>query len=108
MRQLFFVSEAPLTQFPQLMGATFHVWTDGDAHVGVVNMDGNCDAEQVISHLESSGISWLPNHLGNETVPAHCVQCLSKHGVLSTDTTAAAMLKIHAKAGFPPLKPKRF
>lgn len=108
MRQLFFVSDTPITQYPQLMGATFHVWTDSGHSVGVVNMDGDCDSDKVISALESAGYSWMPNHFGIDPIGTDCAQCLGSYGVLATDTTVTAMTKIHAAAGFPPLKPRKF
>lgn len=71
-------------------------------------MDGDCDAERVIEKLESQGVLWMPNHHGSEKInPEHHTH-LAKHGVLPSDTTLQAMTKVHAIAGFPPLKPKRF
>ncbi len=107
MRQLFFIPNGQ--QFPQVFGATFHFWRsdEGDS-VGVVHMDGNCDAEQLIERMESLGIEWLPNHHGNEKITPHHAQKLAKLGVVEGDTTFAAMVKIHAVAGFSPLKPRRF
>lgn len=109
MRQLFFLSETPITQFPQLMGATFHVWTDDSGKsVGVAQMDGSCDSQQVISALEAKGYEWMPNPLGSEQVGSTCAQCLSGYGVLATDTTWDAMNKIHSVSGFPFHQPREF
>lgn len=107
MRQLFFLPNGQ--QLPQVFGATFHVWRSDDGEsVGVAHMDGHCDAELLIERLEALGIEWLPNHHGNEKIAPHHAGKLAAHGVIQSDTTFEAMAKVHAKAGFPPLKPKRF
>src|SRR5690242_9860051 len=106
MRQLFFL---PLNATPpNLTGATCHIWADGEKFIGVVHMDGHCDAEQVIEQLEAQGIEWLPNHQRSEKIAHHHAQALAKYGVNEGDTTLDAMTKVHAMAGFPPLKPRRF
>src|SRR5216684_2532347 len=98
MRQLFFLPNGqPL---PQVFGTTFHVWKSDDGEsIGVAHMDGNCDAEQVIEHLETLGIEWLPNHHGSEKIAVHHAQKLAKLGISETDTTFEAMMKIHGVAG---------
>lgn len=94
MRQIFFIPPvedphiAIAKAFP-IKGAQHHAWTDGKQAYGVVEMDGDCDAERVIAALEAQGIKWLPNHLHDQS-------------------TAETMHKIHAVSGFPHLKPKRF
>lgn len=109
MRQLFFVPQAPLTEYPQVMGATFHIWTDDDGKsIGVAHMDGNCDSEAVVSALEKLGCSWLPNHHGNTPIGMPHVKHLEKHGVRQGDTTLQAMEKVHMVSGFHPLRPRRF
>lgn len=108
MRQLFFLPDKPF-DFASIPGANFHVWTDDDGlSVGVVHMDGQCDAEAVIEWMEGQGFAWLPNHQTSEQIKHEHVQRLDKHGVIAGDTTAQAMTKVHTKSGFPPLKPKRF
>lgn len=108
MRQIFFIPNGQ--QLPQVFGATFHVWkSDGGESIGVAHMDGNCDAEQVIAQLEAQGIEWLPNHHnGSEKIAPHHAKKLAKLGVSEADTTFEAMNKVHAAAGFSPLKPRRF
>lgn len=115
MRQLFFISEkgypAVKAAFtPMVRGASPHTWWAGgeDAVIGVVEMTGTCDAEIVIDRLEAHGIMWLPDHKTGEQIRPEHAASLAKHGVLPSHTTAQAMELIHAKAGFPPLKPKRF
>lgn len=71
-------------------------------------MEGNCDAETVIEWLEKQQIHWLPNHHQNKPLETLHVERLAKHGVQQGDTTLQAMTKVHAVAGFPPLKPRRF
>lgn len=120
MRQLFFISP---TGYPAVKKAfeehvngvqQTHGWcAEGDdpktqTVIGVVEMDGHCDAEVVIDRLESVGIMWLPNHHGNENIKPEHAQALKHHGVVPSDTTLQAMNKVHAVAGFPPIKPKRF
>lgn len=99
---------------PTVRGASTHGWcaegddASKDQVMGVVEMTSACDAELVIDRLEAAGIMWLPNHTTNQVIAPEHAAALSKHGVLPTDTTAQAMTKLHAKCGFPPLKPKRF
>ena len=99
---------------PPLRGARTHGWSaTGDdpktqTVIGVVEMDGNADAEQVIARLEKHGIVWLPNHHGTEKLKTFHVEHLGRHGVTTEHTTLEAMTKVHAVAGFPPLRPKRF
>jgi hypothetical protein len=123
MRQLFFISPKgfmPVRQAmtPKIGGTGTHGWCDTEAGddphkdsiIGVVEMHGDADAEQVIDRLEAQGIMWLPNHLNNEQIKAEHAAALARHGVLPTHTTAQAMEILHGKSGFPPLKPntKRF
>ncbi len=119
MRQIFFISPngyMPVREAftPPVAGARTHGWSaEGDDPkqrmvVGVVEMDGHCDAEKVLECLEKQGILWLPNHHRNERIPTEHVTHLSRHGVKYGDTTTEAMTKIHEVAGFSPLKPKRF
>lgn len=100
MRQIFFTSTildpkqlmltASKAFTPAIPGAHFHIWTDGTTQAcGVVEMDGDCDAERVLTALESQGFTWLPNHL-------------------TTPTTMTTMTNMYTASGFPPLKPKRF
>lgn len=114
MRQLFFI--APLG-YPQVKASgvlSTHGWCAAgddptkDQIMGVVEMMGNIDAERIIDKLEAAGIMWLPNHMTNQPIAAEHAAALAKHGVLPTHTTAEAMTILHAKFGFPPLKPKRF
>ena len=109
MRQLFFIpSCGPELLRTQVPGATFHIWTDDDGQsVGVVNMDGSCDSDLVVNALQNT-CSCLPNHFGSDPLGPDCVQKLAKYGVLVGDTTAQAMTKVHAIAGFPHLKPRQF
>ncbi len=121
MRQLFFISpkgypavRAAFT--PAIKGASTGGWcAEGDdpakdTVIGVVEMYGTCDAEEVITALEGQGIMWLPNHMTtpNEPIKPEHAAALAKHGVLPTHTTLQAMTAVNAIAGFPPLKPKRF
>lgn len=116
MRQLFFISpkgHAPVDAAfsPAIREAHPSVWTaepDDPQVIGVVEMDGRCDAEIVIDALEAQGIMWLPDHKTGEQIKPEHAAALAKHGVLPTHTTAQAMNTVNAKAGFPPLKPKRF
>ena len=71
-------------------------------------MDGDCDAEEVITTLEAQGITWLPDHKGTEKIKPEHADALKRHGVQPNDTTGQAMAKVHSIAGFPPIKPKRF
>ena len=118
MRQIFFISPkgdpAVLAAFtPAVRGAGNHVWRAEESDpqvIGVVEMTGGCDAEEVITALEGQGIMWLPNHMTmpNEPIKPEHAAALAKHGVLPTHTTLQAMTTVNAAAGFPPLKPKRF
>lgn len=108
MRQLFFLS-SHVPEFTPIHGANWHVWSDDQKEfIGVVEMNGNCDAERVIANLEAQGIEWLPNHLQGGVISKDHALRLAKHGVAYGDTTFAAMSKVHAVAGFPHLRPKRF
>jgi hypothetical protein len=119
MRQLFFISPngyMPVRNAfdPPIIGARTHGWSaegddpSKDQVVGVVEMDGRCDSEQVITALESQGIMWLPNHKDNQQINPEHAQALARHGVKPNHTTAQAMTQVHSIAGFPPIKPKRF
>lgn len=119
MRQVFFISPngyMPVRQAftPPLSGARTHGWSaEGDdpkaqTVIGVVELDGHCDAEQVIERLEGQGIHWLPNHHGSEPIGQDHAPYLERHGVKRGDTTLQAMTKVHTVSGFSPLRPKRF
>jgi hypothetical protein len=116
MRQLFFIAPNGYPQVKASGVMSTHGWCAAgddptkDQIMGVVEMQGNTDAEKVIDKLEAAGIHWLPNHLANpnQTISPEHADLLEKHGVLPTDTTTQAMTKLHAKFGFPPLKPNRF
>jgi hypothetical protein len=119
MRQVFFISPngyMPVrTAFdPPVNGARTHGWcAEGDdpsqgTVIGVVEMNGLCDSEEVITAFESQGIMWLPNHKNNEQIKPEHYQALKRHGVQPNHTTAEAMKQVHSIAGFPPIKPKRF
>lgn len=119
MRQIFFISPKgylPVRQafIPGVSGARTHGWSaEGDdpknqTVIGVVEMDGSCDAEAVLERLEREGILWLPNHHQNIPVSTEHVSHLGRHGVKGGDSTFDAMTKVHGVAGFPPLKPRRF
>jgi hypothetical protein len=119
MRQIFFISPKgymPVRKAftPHVPGARTHGWSaEGDdpksqTVIGVVEMDGSCDAESVLERLEREGILWLPNHHQSAPISQGHLSHLEKHGVVPGDSTTQAMTKVHAKAGFPPLKPKRF
>jgi hypothetical protein len=62
----------------------------------------------VIDALEGAGILWLPNHLHGEKIKPEHAQALADYGVNEQHTTSEAMTLVLEKAGFPPLKPKRF
>lgn len=99
MRQIFFTSTILDPQLltltvakaftPAIPGSHYHTWTDGTEAAGVVELDGDCDSERVITALESQGLNWLPNHF-------------------QSASTVETMLRLHGKSGFPHLKPKRF
>ena len=119
MRQIFFISPSgymPVRKAftPPVSGAKTHGWTaEGDdpksqTVLGVVEMDGHCDSEVVLERLEREGILWLPNHHYGDPISAEHMRHLARHGVSLGDSTLEAMKKVHAIAGFPPLRPKRF
>jgi len=110
MRQLFFIAPKGQPQVAASGVKASHYWFDGARLVGVVELMGGTNAENIIDKFEAAGIMWLPNHLtqGAGTIAPEHAAALAKHGVLPTDGTAAAMTKVHAKSGFPPLKPVRF
>lgn len=126
-KQLFFISPngfMPVRQAfddngGRIAGIGTHGWApDGsdpqtDQIIGVVEMDGTVDSEDVIDRLEARGIMWLPNHLtadgkalNTDKIKPEHASALAKHGVNPSHTTAQAMTLVHAKAGFPPLNPK--
>jgi hypothetical protein len=79
--------------------------------IGVVIVDGhNMDliVHEVCDAFDAAGIHILPDHKTNEAIAPEHHEKLKQHGVLPTDTTKQAMTKVHAIAGFPPLKPARF
>ena len=116
--QLFFVSPngyLPIRNSMQgLRGVVTHGWMDTDAGatqiIGVAEMDGRGDGEQIASALEAAGIFVLPDHRFGETLANHpnVVTALAPYGVSATDTAATAMQKVQTKSGFPPHKVKRF
>lgn len=114
MRQLYFIAPKGYPQVKQSGLKSAHGWcAEGDDPtkdqvIGVVELRDNMDAEKIIEIMESIGMMWLPNHFSNQIISPEHATALAKHGVLPTDTTVQAMTKVHAKAGFPPLKPKRF
>lgn len=114
MRQLFFIAPNGYPQVKASGVKSTHGWCAAgddptkDQIMGVVEMMGNTDAEKVITALEKAGIMWLPNHMTDQVISSEHAAALSKHGVLPTHTTAQAMTILHAKSGFPPLKPSRF
>src|ERR1700683_4373616 len=106
MRQLFFISptgyQAVREAFmPRVRGASTHggcaEGDDGakDTVIGVVEMDGRCDAEKVIDALESKGILWLPDHKTGEKIKPEHYEALKKHGVLADHSTLEAMQAVH-------------
>jgi hypothetical protein len=114
MRQLFFIAPNGYPQVKASGVKSTHGWCAAgddpkkDQIVGVVEMMGNTDAERIIDALEAVGIMWLPNHFLKQTIAPEHAAALARHGVLQTETTEQAMTKVHAIAGFPPLRPKRF
>jgi hypothetical protein len=118
MIQLFFISLEGSDAFLQAMHSIGGIPTHGthwaNDHdpndrqvVGVVEISKG-DPDHVADALEAAGILVLPDHKGTETVPREHYLRLQRHGVLPTDTTKQAMLKVHASTGRLPLKPKRF
>ena len=119
MRQLFFISPngfPPVRQAfePPVIGARTHGWCaeNEDPHtgqiVGVVELDGRADSEEVITRLEAAGIQWLPNHRDNAPIADAHADALARHGVRRGHTTAEALTAVHSVSGFPPHKPRRF
>lgn len=97
-----------------IRGQSTHGWVDSDAGapqiIGVVEIDGRGNGEQVALALEAAGIFVLPDHRFGETLANHpnVVAALAPYGVTTTDTVGTAMAKIYTKSGFPPHKIKRF
>jgi len=116
MTQIFFIAPNGTAQVqqaltPRISGTGLHAWTDdGDTQaVGVIELTGGCDPEVVLDRLEAAGVMWLPNHQAvDSTLKAEHVAALAKHGVKAGHTTQQAMTLVQAKAGFPPLRTKRF
>ena len=119
MRQIFFISPKgyiPVRQAftPHIPGTNTHGWSaEGDdpktqTVIGVVEMDDTTDGELVLERLEREGILWLPNHHTGGLIGQEHLSHFEKHGVMYGDSTFDAMTKVHAVAGFPPLKPRRF
>ena len=116
MTQLFFISPGGYAVVHQAIShllvppSQSHAWVaDGEVQaVGVVEMTDRCDTEAIASALEAAGVTVLPDHRTNEPIAPEHHALIKHHGVSHTDTTKQAMHKIHALAGFPPLKPKRF
>lgn len=119
MKQMFFISpngypavRAAFT--PRIPGACTHGWAaegldpSKDKVIGVVEMTGTCDPERVIDALEGQGIMWLPDHKSGEPISDAHAAALAEHGVQRGHTSLQAMTLVNSKAGFPPLKPKRF
>jgi hypothetical protein len=116
--QVFFISPdgyIPIrTALAGISGQSTHGWMDTDAGatqiIGVAEIRGNGNGEQVASALEAAGITVLPDHRFGETFANHpnVVTALAPYGVTATDTTATATAKVLTKSGFPPHKVKRF
>lgn len=118
MMQVFFICPdgyLPIrTAMQGLRDVRTHGWMDTDAGVtqivGVAEVDGRGNGEQVASALEAAGIFVLPDHRFGETLANHpnVVTALAPYGVTATDTTATAMAKVWTKSGFPAHKIRRF
>jgi hypothetical protein len=115
MISIYFVSPTGASAVQQalrgIQGQSTHGWRpDGDDKqvIGIVQVFGKGDPERIADALEAAGILVLPDHKGTECIAPEHHEKLKRHGVLPTDTTKQAIAKVHAIAGFPPLKPKRF
>lgn len=113
MVQIFFISDGYLpvrTALQGIPGQRTHGWQDDGATqiIGVVEI-GSGDGEQVASALEAQGVALFPDHrFGGATLPTTIANALAIYGVNVADTTAAALIKVLAKSGFHPHRPKRF
>lgn len=117
MIQIFFISpngasdvRDALATLGGAVGCQPHGWRPDPAQgqvIGVVNVH-NGDPELVANALEDAGITVLPDHKQGAKIAAAHAQKLAAHGVNASDTTLSAMTKVHAIAGFPPIKPRRF
>lgn len=110
--QIFFISPnglAPVVQaLKSIPGKDVRGWTNsGSAQaIGVVEVSG--DTEAVALALENAGILLMPDHRMGGPPSQAVVNALSSYGVLPSDTTASAMMKVHSHSGFPYHKPKRY
>jgi hypothetical protein len=114
MIQIFFISPTGAAAVKRALdgiaGQGTHGWRpDGDDKqvIGVVEIS-SADPDVVAGALEAEGIHVMPDHKGSETIAPEHQALLKQHGVLPSDTTKQAMLKIHGVSGFTPMRPKRF